>query len=429
MIRPERPRFPDGFWWGTGNSSNQCEGAAPAGDWLPWERANHAPPSGDGNGFARRYGEDFTLLAGIGLNHFRLSLEWARLEPAEGNHDQAEIERYRALLQAARDAGISIWLTAHHFTLPVWFAAMGSFGDHRARTYYWRRHVEFLAETFGELVYGWKPINEPHAYAMCGWLLGVIPPGRKSMAEAARMLIATHLANHEAWLALRGGGKPVATIHNLSPSIAATHGEADQQAAATVDDLAFGCWIRMIRDGVLELPALPGLPAPERIEDPAFAGAFDLVGFSYYHAASVRANPSPASSSGATLGAYPADGKPGPLGYVPWSGGLRLVLDRLHADLPGKPLVISEYGIGTADDAERCQFIQDGLDIAADAIGRGVDLRGFFHWTGVDNYEWGLGFSAQFGLFGVDRSPRPSAQIIADCARARTSETSNRDRP
>jgi beta-glucosidase len=102
---------------------------------------------------------------------------------------------------------------------------------------------------------------------------------------------------------------------------------------------------------------------------------------------------------------------------VPWSGGLRLVLDRLHADLPGKPLLISEYGIGTADDAERCRFIQDGLRIAADAIGRGVDLRGFFHWTGVDNYEWGLGFSAQFGLFDVDRAPRPSAQIIAACAR------------
>ena len=99
------PTFPAEFWWGTGNSANQCEGAAPAGDWLPWEQAGHAPPSGNGNGFARRYREDFGLLAGIGLRHFRLSLEWARLEPEEGRHDQAEIERYRAVLQAGRDAG------------------------------------------------------------------------------------------------------------------------------------------------------------------------------------------------------------------------------------------------------------------------------------------------------------------------------------
>jgi beta-glucosidase len=409
-----RPQFPGGFWWGTGNSSNQCEGAAPAADWLPWEQAGHAPPSGNGNGFADRYAEDFGLLAGIGLRHFRLSLEWARLEPEAGKHDQGEIERYRAILQAGREAGISMWVTAHHFTLPVWFAAMGSFGDDRARTYYWRRHIEFLADTFGDLVYGWKPINEPHAYAMCGWLLGVLPPGRRNMAEARRMLMATHLANFEAWQALRGGGQPIATIHNLSPSIPASPAEADRRAAAFVDDLAFGCWIRMVRDGVLELPAPPGGPAAERIENPDFAGAFDVIGFSYYSATSVRANAAPDSASGLALGRYPADGTPGPLGYVPWSGGLRLVLDKLHAELPGKPLLISEYGIGTDDDAQRCQYIHDGVAIAADAVKRGIDLRGFFHWTGIDNYEWNHGFGVPFGLFGRDRRPRPSAQVIAE---------------
>jgi beta-glucosidase len=411
-----RPAFPAGFWWGTGNSSNQCEGAAPAGDWLPWERAGHAPPSGDGNGFAVRYRQDFALLAGIGLTHFRLSVEWARLEPEEGRHDQAEIERYRTLLQAARAAGLNIWLTAHHFTLPAWFAAMGGFGDERARTYHWRRHIEFLAETFGDLVYGWKPVNEPHAYALGGWLLGVFPPGRTDMAAARHMLVSAHLANHEAWKVLRGGGRPVATIHDLSPAIAASASEPDRRAAAVVDDLAFGCWIRMVRDGVLELPALPGLPPPERIEDPEFAGAFDVIGFSYYAARSVLANPSPESTSGVALGPYPADGQAGLMGYVPWSGGLRLVLDRLHAELPGKPLLISEYGIGTADDAERCAYIHDGVAIAADAVEQGVDLRGFFHWTGVDNYEWNRGFTVPFGLIGTDRVPRPSAEVMTGYA-------------
>jgi beta-glucosidase len=412
-----RPAFPAGFWWGTGNSSNQCEGAAPAGDWLPWERAGHAPPSGNGNGFADRYRQDFALLSGIGLDHFRLSLEWARLEPEQGRHDQAEVERYRALLLAGRAAGINIWVTAHHFTLPAWFAAMGGFGDERGRTYFWRRHIEFLAETFGDLVFGWKPINEPHAYAFCGWLLGVFPPGRTDMDAARHMLIAMHLANHEAWKVLRGGRRPVATIHDLSPAIAASPADADQRAAAAVDNLAFGCWIRMVRDGVLELPALPGLPPLERIEDPEFAGAFDVVGFSYYHSASVRANPSPASTSGVALGPYPADGKTGLMGYVPWSEGLRLVLDRLHAELPGKPLLISEYGIGTADDAERSDYIRHGVAIAADAVGRGIDLRGFFHWTGIDNYEWNLGFTVPFGLIAADRTPRPSADVIAGYAR------------
>lgn len=102
---------------------------------------------------------------------------------------------------------------------------------------------------------------------------------------------------------------------------------------------------------------------------------------------------------------------------MPWSGGLRLVLDKLHAELPGKPLLISEYGIGTDDDSERGQFIRDGVAIAADALERGIDLRGFFHWTGIDNYEWNLGFSVPFGLFGVDRIPRPSAEVMAHFAR------------
>jgi beta-glucosidase len=102
--------WPDGFLWGTGASSTQCEGAAPASDWIDWERAGHAPPSGDGNGFATRYRDDFALYAGLGLTEHRLSIEWARIEPEEGRRDPAAIEHYRTVLTAARDAGISPWV-------------------------------------------------------------------------------------------------------------------------------------------------------------------------------------------------------------------------------------------------------------------------------------------------------------------------------
>ena len=96
-------RWPEGFMWGTGASSTQCEGAAPASDWWDWERAGHAPLSGDGNGFATRHAEDFALLAGLGLTHHRLSIEWARVEPEPGRRDPAVVEHYREVLQAARD--------------------------------------------------------------------------------------------------------------------------------------------------------------------------------------------------------------------------------------------------------------------------------------------------------------------------------------
>ena len=115
-------QWPEGFMWGSGASSTQCEGASPASDWWDWERAGHAPLSGDGNGFATRYAEDFGLLAGLGLQHHRLSIEWARIEPEPGTHDAAAIAHYRDMLSAALDAGVEPWVCLHHFTLPRWFA-------------------------------------------------------------------------------------------------------------------------------------------------------------------------------------------------------------------------------------------------------------------------------------------------------------------
>src|SRR3954453_23621564 len=110
--------WPEGFMWGTGASSTQCEGAAPASDWIDWERDRNAPPSGTGNGFATRYAEDLALYARLGLTHHRLSIDWARVEPEPGVHDEDAIRRYRDILAAARDAGIAPWVCLHHFTLP-----------------------------------------------------------------------------------------------------------------------------------------------------------------------------------------------------------------------------------------------------------------------------------------------------------------------
>ena len=113
--------------WGTGASSTQCEGAAPASDWWDWERAGRAPISGDGNGFATRYAEDFALLAELGLTHHRLSIEWARHRARARRARRAAVAHYRDVLAAARDAGVAPWVCLHHFTLPRWFADDGGF--------------------------------------------------------------------------------------------------------------------------------------------------------------------------------------------------------------------------------------------------------------------------------------------------------------
>lgn len=391
--------FPDGFWWGTAASSTQAEGAAPASDWARMEAQGKVPPSGDGNGFGTRYAEDFELYAQYGLTHHRLSIEWARIEPSEGHRDAAAIEHYVAVLTAARAAGVEPWVCLHHFTLPGWFTEMGEggFGDDHARSYFWARHVAFCAETFGNLVFGWKPINEPTAYAA----LYTQQPRR-----LFDVLGATLLAQRDAWRELRGSGKPVATIHNLSPVFRVADTLPATSTAEGYEAAIWNVWMRADRDGVLELPGRASREVPD------LRGACDLVGFSYYSATGIDAEGKQVP--------YPSNARVGPLGYAPWSEGLGLVLRRLHDELPGRPLLVCEHGVGTDDDEWRSDVLRESLAIVEEAISDGIDVRGFFHWTGVDNYEWMHGFDVPFGLFTRDREPRASAELLRQLASSRT---------
>jgi beta-glucosidase len=384
------------FWWGTAASSTQAEGAAPASDWFALERSGVMPHSGDGNGFAGRYADDFALYAGHGLTHHRLSIEWARIEPEQGRRDVAAIEHVTQVLTAARDAGVAPWVCLHHFTLPGWFTELGEGGfvDDHARSYHWARHVAFCAETFGDLVFGWKPVNEPAAYA------AVYPHGKRLFDMLGAML----LAQRDAWRELRGGGKPVATIHDLSPAFTLAETVPAGRTRDGFEALTWKVWMQADRDGVLELPG----KAPREVPD--LREACDLVGFSYYSATGIDAE--------GKIAPYPTNARVGPMGYAPWSEGLALVLHRLHDELPGRPLLICEHGVGTDDDRWRCDVLRESLGIVESAIADGIDVRGFFHWTGVDNYEWNRGFDVQFGCFSRDREPRGSAELLAEYARA-----------
>ena len=137
-------------------------------------------------------------------------------------------------------------------------------------------------------------------------------------------------------------------------------------------------------------------------------GAFDLIGFSYYSAMGVAGPGGPVP--------YPADGRVGPMGYVPWAEGLGLTLRRLAEELPGRPLLIAEFGVGTDDDQWRVDTLRDGFTEVESAMADGIDVRGLFHWTSVDNYEWTYGYDVPFGLFDRDRNPRPSADLVTSLA-------------
>jgi len=394
---PSNREWPEGFLWGTGASSTQTEGAAPASDWLRWEQSGHAPTSGEGNGFGSRYADDFAMLASLGLVHHRLSIEWARIEPEEGVHDPAAVEHYRRMLTAARDAGVSPWVCLHHFTLPNWFAEKGAFTVPEHRNAYWTRHVDFIAETFGDLVAGWQPVNETNYYAMLGYLGEGFAPGHDDRTEWAVVNEQIQLATAEAAVRLRQTGAPVSSVFGLTTLVALDDTADTQRLVDTFYASNWDAGLGLFRDGVLQVPGR------DPVERPDLAESFDMIGFSYYCAFGVR---------GGRLVAHPPEQPRSPLGYSIWADGLRLTLDRLHATVPGTPLLVAEYGIGTDDDEQRARYIDDGLAITHDAIQRGIDVRGFFHWTAVDNYEWLHGYDVRFGLADADRNVRPSADVL-----------------
>jgi beta-glucosidase len=390
-------RWPDGFMWGTGASATQCEGAAPSSDWWDWERAGHAPLSGNGNGFAERYAEDFRLLASLGLRHHRLTIDWARVEPEAGRPDPAAVGHYRDVLTAALEAGVEPWICLHHFTLPRWFADAGGFLVEANRGAFWTRHVEFIAEAFGDLARGWQPVNETNYYGLAAYRGRGWPPGRNDPAEAMLVSRAMQLATAEAAARLRQTGAPVASIFGLSAIEALDDSPASARLAGRLDELNWRAGLELFRDGVLRIPGL------ETVRRPDLAGSFDLIGFSYYSTIGIRQG---------QMVPYPSGAPVSPLGYGIWADGLGLVLDRLHQMVPGTPLLVAEYGIGTSDDSERVAYLERGLQVTSDAIARGVDVRGFFHWTAADNYEWLHGYDVQFGIMDRDRNVRPSASVL-----------------
>jgi len=389
--------------WGTAGSSTQCEGAAPTSDWWDWERQGNAPASGDGNGFATRYSEDFLLLARLGLTHHRMSIDWARLEPEEGRRDPVAVEHYRRLLATARGAGIAPWVCLHHFTLPRWFAELGGFTVERNRTEHWRRHVEFVAETFDDLVFGWLPINETNYYARAAYGGGGWPPGHNDAAEVAVVEEAMHLASAEACVLLKSTRALVVTMLGLAPIVPQDEDPETSAAAQAIYDVLWAPGIGLYRDGILRVP---GRDPVSRVD---LAGAADMFGFSYYSAIGVR--------NGRHV-RHPPTAPISPLGYGIWAAGISLVLEGLSEALPGTPLLVSEYGIGTDDDDARSAYLEEGVSAVNDAVNKGCDVRGFFHWCAVDNYEWLHGYDVKFGIIDADRRIKPSAMVLEREARA-----------
>lgn len=413
--------FPSAFRWGAATSSHQVEGDNIHNDWWAWEHEPGRIRNGDRSGRAcawwERAEEDFDLAAQLHQNAHRLSVEWSRVEPRQGEWDQAALERYRQMLRALRSRGIEPMVTLHHFTNPLWFSRSGGWErDDSAELF--DRYVEEVAAALGEFTSLWCTINEPIGWVFSAYLAGRWPPGyHRAVFRAIK--VATQLA--------RGHAAAYKTLHRLQVDAevgvpnyfrlfdpASPASPLDRFVAAQQDRFVNRAFLDAVTKG--EVRAFPWIA---RI--PEAAGTLDFLGVNYYTRDMVAFDPlRPGTLFGRNFinpGAPQSDGAYGEI----YPQGLYRVLK--VAQVYGKPIYITENGLPDQEDDQRSNFILRHVSETARAIQEGVDVRGYYHWSLVDNFEWADGWAPRFGLIAVDpetqsRTVRPSARVYAEICRS-----------
>jgi len=347
-------------------------------------------------------------------------VEWSRLEPEPGRYDDDALEHYRAVARACRARGLSPMVTLHHFTIPRWFAAKGGFERHENIPQF-IRFVRWIGAGLGDLVDHWITVNEPEVLGFYGYASGIWPPGVADRSRAliviANLLEAHALASH----ALRetdcsdadGDGRATvigAAKHwvHLDPRRA---WHPLDRAAASVQHRVFNVAVaRALAGHPIEL-SIPGARTVRRRVD-ALAGSSDFLGVNFYTRWMVS-----------LVGKDPRSAKRGaPVNDLGWeidAGGLGRALDACRVF--GLPMIVTESGIADAADRWRPAFIRDSLASLDRARAGGADVRGYYHWSLMDNFEWADGYRGRFGLYAVDfqdprlpRRARPSARVYAE---------------
>jgi beta-glucosidase len=381
--------FPTGFVWGTATSSHQIEGGNVNNDWWVWEHTEGSPcteSSGDACDSWERWPEDVELVAKMGLGAYRFSLEWSRIEPAEGEFSIAALDHYRRQAAACRERGILPVVTLHHYTVPRWFAARGGFEWTEAASRF-GRFVERTTAHLGDLVGMVCTLNEPNVMALLGYLMGRFPPARSGDFEAHGRVVEHLIACHHAAVeALRAGPGdfPVGISLSMTEFYAEPGGEA---MCAAGREFMEDIWLRELTGD-------------------------DFVGVQGY----TRARMGPEGPIEETDGLQLTQ-----MGYEYWPGVAEHTVRRA-VEVTGLPIYVTESGIGTTDDRERVRYMTEALYGLRRCLDDGIDLRGYFAWSLLDNFEWDDGFWPTFGLHAVDRTtferrPKPSAAWFGQVAR------------
>jgi len=389
-------KFPKGFLWGAATSAHQVEGGN-NNDWTEWEKENAGRlareaknrwqpwqqekfpemlrpenyVSGRACGHYNLFREDFDLAKSLGHSAYRLSLEWSRIEPEEGKFNEEEIEHYRQVLSALKERGLEPFVTLWHWTNPLWFSRLGGWRNLKAEKYF-QRYCRKITKAFGNLARFYITLNEPDIYIMNSYQRGIWPPQKRNFGlvkVVLRNLVRAHKLAYEA-------------IHESA---------AGAQAGIAKNNVYFSGWpLSFLADFLWNHQILIRIRNHQ-----------DFIGLNYYFHRHFSKN---------------EDKEITDMGWEIYPEGIYRVLKGLKKY--GKPVYVTENGLADAEDGKRKDFIKNHLIWIHKAIQEGVDVRGYFHWSLLDNFEWDKGFWPRFGLFEVnyqtlERRKRPSADYYA----------------
>lgn len=386
-------KFPEGFLWGAATSAHQVEGNNINSDWWDWEMKNQPPHlrSGIACDQYNRYESDFELIKHLNHNAHRLSIEWSRIEPREGEFDSLEIEHYKKVLKSLKDKDIKVMLTLWHFTLPLWLANKGGWENHKA-AFYFERFVKKIAPEIHQHVDMFITLNEPEVYVYEAYITGEWPPAKKSFWAKIKVYLNLTSAHKKAYKFLHTNypTKPVGIANNIqSYEPYHKHSLIEQLAVLFCDVGANHLFYIFTRN------------------------THDFLGINYYFHARFKDGKGllPVIDTTTNQSSNASD-----LGWEIYPEGLYDVLADMSDHLP---IYITECGIASTNDDRRNRFLINYLHEVYKAISTGIDVRGFFYWSLIDNFEWHRGFNPRFGLVGIDyttqeRHLRPSALVYTD---------------
>ena len=395
----------DAALWGIATTAAGGEGLSPRSDWSTLTDDGRLPDSSIGSGFGFEYRSDLPMLAEAGVPAMRWTIDWSRLEPNPGRWDSDAVDHITDILTTARTAGIEIWAVLHDGPLPGWFSEdQRGFDDSDGLRLTWPRHVDRVAETFGDLVSGWIPILDPYTRALEGHLIGSRPPHKSDQGKFLEALQTLHRASFEANRLLHSGAPPVVVCIDAMPvEPGVMSREPDERDAArkrveSVDRLRFGSWVRELNDGVISIPGLA------EIEIDGLAGAYDLVGFTYRGASTLFAD--------GTSDAYPLDATVAPDGRSPWTEGLGVTLRRLADNFPGRTFALVGTGLTANEDDWRADVLGGSMLETQRAAEDGIGVTRAFWESGIDGWTPECGYEVSDGLFDRNRNPRDSAVLL-----------------